>query len=101
MSDIEDFIKDLDKNNPFLTFEEGEPVVGVFKSVNIIDDTFNKGEKTLEYTITVDGIDKSFKSKSGKLARQIKGFKEGETIRIVKTGTSLQTIWYVDRKEEK
>jgi len=96
MSDINQFIADVEKASPFIRFEDGEPVVGIYKGAKAVEDTFNKGEQTMEYTLDVDGIDKTFKSRSVKLARLISKFKEGDRLEIVKTGTGFDTLWYAD-----
>lgn len=97
MSDLEDFVAKANRNSAFIKFEDGEPVVGTLKGTKCIDDPFNKGEQTMEYTLEVDGIAKTFKSKSSKLARLLLKFKVGDEVEIVKTGTGLKTLWYVDK----
>ena len=99
MKDINDFISDADKKSSFVRFEDGEPVKGIYKGSKLVDDRFNKGEKTMEYSIEIDGLVKTFNSKSIKLARQLKPVKEGEEIELVKTGEGLSTVWYVGRKD--
>jgi hypothetical protein len=98
MTDLETFLAEANKNSPFLKFEEGEPVVGLYRGAKMIDDTFNPGKKTMEYTLEVEGVKKTFKSGSAKLARLIKPIKDGDEIQLVKTGTSFKTQWYLEKK---
>ena len=101
MSDLDKFIEDADRNSKFITFQEGEPVEGTYEGAKEIDDPFKAGEKTLEYTLDVDGVKKTFKSKSIKLARLLHKFSIGDEVQLVKTGEGLKTIWYVDSPDSK
>jgi hypothetical protein len=100
MSDLDDFIAEADKNSAFIKFEEGEPVVGILKKTELIADPFNIGQKTMQYTLEVDGVQKTFKSKSAKLARLVKKFGVGDEIEVVKTGEGFKTLWYVDTPDK-
>ena len=95
LSDINDFIAAVEKESPFVKFEDGEPVEGLYKGTKTVEDTFNKGEETLEHTIEVDGVEKSFKSRSIKLARLLSKIKKDDKIQVVKTGQAFDTLWYV------
>jgi hypothetical protein len=101
VSDLDKWISEADKNSPFLKFEDGEPVEGVFRGAKIIDDPFKVGEQTMEYTLDVDGVKKTFKSKSTKLARLFHKFAVGDEVQVVKTGESFKTLWYVDSPDKK
>jgi hypothetical protein len=94
MADIDDFLKEAQSNSPFIKFIEGEPVTGKFIKAEIIEDKFNKGDNTMQYTLEVDGEAKTFTSKSVKLASQMKKYMDKE-VELVKTGESFKTIWYV------
>jgi hypothetical protein len=98
MTDLENFLAEANKNSPFLKFEDGEPAIGLYRGAKIVDDTFNPGKQTMEYTLEVEGVKKTFKSGSTKLARLIRPIKEGEKIQLVKTGTSFKTMWYLEKK---
>ena len=95
MTDIDNFLAEADKNSPYIKFEDGEPVTGIYKGAKLVEDTFNKGEQTMEYTLEVDKVSKTFKSRSVKLASQIKEHKDGDEIEVVKTGIGFDTNWYV------
>ena len=95
-SDIDIFLEESNKKSPFIKFIDGEPVKGVFKGVKLVDDPFTAGQKTMEYTLECDEISKTFKSKSVKLASLIKGIKVGSDVQVVKTGTGMKTLWYVE-----
>ena len=96
-NDIASFLAEADKKSPYITWEEGEPVVGIFKGAKQVDDEFNDGQVTMEYTLEVEKVEKTFKSKSVKLARLLAGFKLGDKIQFVKTGESFKTLWYVEK----
>ena len=96
MTDLEDFLKKAEKTSIFIKVESGVPFEGVFKEAKLIDDPFNSGEKTMQYTIEIDGQDKTFKSKSVKLARQLRDKKEGAILRIVRMGSGTATSWTVE-----
>ena len=100
MSDIDDFLAEIDDNSPFLNLQDGEPKVGNFVKATLVDDSFNKGEKTMEYTLKVGDMNKTFNSKSGQLARLFKGVKKGDEVQIVRTGTAFDTKWYVKKTDE-
>ena len=100
MSDLDDFIAEAAKNSAFIKFEEGEPVVGTLIETKLVDDKFNKGQKVMEYVLEVDGVKKSFNSKSAKLAKLVKKFKVGDEIEIVRTGEGFKTLWYVDEPDK-
>ena len=96
-NDIAEFIAEVEKTSPYISWEEGEPVKGIFKGAKQVDDEFNAGQTTMEYTLEVDKVEKTFKSKSVKLARLLAGFKIGDNLQLVKTGESFKTIWYVEK----
>ena len=99
MNDITKFLDEADKASPYVKFEDGEPITGIYKGAKLVEDTFNKGEETMEYTLDVDGVEKTFKSRSVKLAGQIKDHKEGTKLQVVKTGIGFETNWYVEAKK--
>jgi len=98
VNDLESYIAEMDKKSPFIKFEEGIPVEGIYRGAKIVDNTFDPTKKSVEYTLEIDGIKKTFKSGSGNLARMIKPIKDGETIEVVKTGEAFKTRWYVTKK---
>jgi len=98
MDDIAKFLAEEEAKSPYVKFEDGEPITGIYKGAKLVEDTFNKGEETMEYTLDVDGVKKTFKSRSVKLASQIKDHKEGTELQIVKTGIGFDTNWYVEAK---
>lgn len=100
MNDLDEFLQMLDNESPYIKFEDGEPVTGKYVGAEMVDDTFNKGEKTMEYTMEIGGYEKSFKSRSGKLAKLLNGVEEGDTIQLVKTGEAFDTRWYVKKQSK-
>jgi hypothetical protein len=99
MTALDEFVSSADKSSPFLKFIDGEPIVGTFNGAELVEDTFNKGEKVMQYSLTVDGVEKTFKSKSVNLARQLKVAKEGDEVKIMRTGVSFNTKWYASIEE--
>ena len=95
MTDLNDFVKEADRLSPFIKFEEGIPVVGKYQGAKVIPDNFNKNEQTVEYTLEINSILKTFNSKSVKLAKQLLKVKKGERVKLVRTGESFTTKWYV------
>lgn len=101
MSDLDTFIKEAEKKSRFLRFEDGIPVVGIYRGARTVDDSFNPGERTLEYTLEVGGVKKTFNSQSVKLARLMKAVKRGDEVELVKTGRGFETQWYVGKVKGK
>jgi len=97
--DLITFLDKADAESDFIRFEDGEPMKGTYVGAKLIDDTFNKGDQTMEYTLTVGDKDKTFNSKSVALARQMKGIKKGDNVEIVKTGQAFDTKWYVKKED--
>ena len=95
MTDIDKFLAEADAQSPYIKFEDGEPVTGIYKGAKLVEDTFNKGEQTMEYTLDVEGVEKTFKSRSVKLANLVKNYEKGDKVEVVKTGIGFDTIWYV------
>lgn len=93
MSDLKSFIESADKRSAFLKFEEGVSVVGIYVDAQLIDDQFNPGQKTMQYTLEVDGVAKTFKSKSASLARQLAKIEPGTEVEITKSGNGFKTTW--------
>ena len=98
MSDLDSFVAEADKRSPFLSLQDGIPVEGIYKGAKLVDNTFQEGTKIMQYGLEIDGVIKTFKSASVKLARLMKGIVVGDTIEVVKTGTSFKTQWYITKK---
>lgn len=101
MADLDIFIEEQKRKSPFLKITDEEPVVGIYKGAKLVEDTFNPGEKVMQYTLEVDGIEKTFKSKSMRLAQQIKSVGKGDEIEVKRSGEGFKTKWYVTVLEEK
>ena len=98
ISNLEEYIADLQKKSPFLVFEDGVAITGIYKGVKIVDNSFDPGTVIPMYALEIEGIVKTFKSGSGKLAKTMKEVKVGETVQITKTGSSFKTEWQVLKK---
>lgn len=95
MNDLENFVNEADKKSAYIKFEDSAPVVMTFIVAELVDDQFAPGSKTIRYTVEVDGVNKSFNSKSAGLARQMKKVEPGTEIEISKSGSGFKTKWTV------
>jgi hypothetical protein len=100
MSSLTDFVKERDRTSPFMKFVSGEAVQCTYKGASVVDDTFNPGKQTVQYTVVVDKVEKTFKSGSAGLARQMVGIKAGDEIVIKREGESFKTRWTVGKTTE-
>jgi len=99
MGDLNDFIAEADRTSKFIKFTDGEPVTGIYKGAKLIKDSFNPDQETMEYILEVDGVEKTFNSKSVKLARQVAELKKDDKVEFVKTGLGFETNWYASKKK--
>lgn len=99
MNDLDDFVEKAKKNSMFVKLETGTPLVCLFIGAKLVDDDFNVGEKVMQYSVEVNGDEKTFKSKSVKLAKQMQG-KEGKKVSIVKTGAGSATMYSITDLDE-
>ena len=100
MGDLDKFIKEADAKSSFIKFEDGVEVVGIYEGAKVVQDNFNKDEQTVEYTLEVDEVKKTFNSKSVKLARLLNKVGKGNLVKVVRTGTGFDTKWYVKTEED-
>lgn len=94
-NDLTSFVKEADSKSKFIRFVDGESIEGVYQGAHMVDDKFNQDEKTVEYTIGIDGTAKTFNSRSVKLARQLQTISKGTKIAITRSGTGMKTDWAV------
>ena len=96
MNDLKDFIGEADRLSPFIRFDTTPTIEGTYKGSVVVDDNFNPGDKTVEYTVNIEGVDKTFRSKSLGLGRQMLGISNGTRVEITRTGESFKTKWSVN-----
>lgn len=96
-SDIQALVKKIDENSPFLSFDERGEVTGVFKWIKEEDDSFDPGTKCYNVCLEINGKQKMFKTKSGRFVKELAlaNVHKGDTLKITKTGTRMQTRYTV------
>lgn len=95
MPTLSDFIKEADNKSPFLKFTDSVPVKCTYIKSEVIPSTFDPEKKTVQYTVEVEGNQKTFTSMSMNLGRQMVGLKEGQLITLTKSGSQRNTKWTV------
>ncbi len=98
--ELNKFIEAADAKSKFIRFEDGKEVIGVYQGAKVIPDNFNKEEQTVEYSLGIGDVKKTFTSKSVRLARLLNNIELGQKIKLVKTGTGFDTKWYVKNLNE-
>jgi hypothetical protein len=96
MSDLDNFVKEADDASPYIRFKDNESVEGMFIKGVVVQDSFNKDQETIEYTLEVNETAKTFRSRSIGLARQLNGL-EGTSVKVTKKGTGFDTVWKVEK----
>ncbi len=99
MNDSENVLKDfVSSKSHFITLLEGEEFVGKFLSAQKIPDPFNGGKtQTIRYCFLVNGEKKLIDRSSRKLAEQMSYIKEGEIVKIKRTGEKSKTKYSVKK----
>lgn len=95
MTDLDSFIKEADSKSKFLRFIDGEPITGIYKGAKLVQDNFTPDAQTIEYSLEIEGMTKTFNSRSVKLARQLNAISKGVMVTIARTGTGMKTEWSV------
>ena len=101
MSDLTNFITEADKRSGYVRFEDGVALGCVYVDAEMVDDKFNPGQKTVQYTIEVEGNNKTFNSKAAGLARLMSKIEPGTAIEIIREGESFKTKWFVNKLKAK
>ena len=92
-----DLKKWADSKSTFVKVGDGESITAVFKKAVEVEDTFNPEQMKINYTLEIDGEQKILGSMSVSLARQMANIKEGEIIKISRSGEARNTKWAVGK----
>lgn len=90
MGDGKDFAK---RNSKFQSFDDDGVIEGVFEGMKaVVKDSFGEEKEYMRYKI--DG--KTFDSMSGSLAVQMDEIKNGQKVKITRTGKGADTKYLVE-----
>lgn len=93
-NDLENFIK---QNAKFLSIQEGQTVMLIYKGYTIVDDRFNPGKKVVSYLFQWPGTDKNvpWNKASSKVAAEMIRYGAGDTLEITRIGSGPQTNYKI------
>lgn len=93
---LDQYLKD---NTKFLKLKNNESVDVIYKGYKIVPDRFSDedGAEIVSYKLQYPGSEKlmSWQNKSSKVAADMKAIKEGEFIRLTRTGEGAQTKYSI------
>ena len=94
MKDLENYVKE---NSKFLSVQDGETVIMVYKGYEIVSDRFNPGKQTVSYLLQYPDSEKAIQwnKSSNKIAAQMKDITIGETISITRQGEGMGTKYRI------
>jgi len=85
-------------NSPYLQFDEGGELTGIYLGCQREDDPFNPGEQRMSYLMDVDGEQKGLGSGSKRLAKAFLKVnpKVGDYVKIKRLGEGFDTQYEVE-----
>lgn len=92
MSECSDFVN---RNSKYIILKSGDSFSGIFRGAKATTNPFDDSKELMLYDIEVDGVKKSFKSASVRIARELSRAKEGDFVTISREGDGLKTNYTI------
>lgn len=92
MGELADYAKKMSR---FLKFEEGEPVVVKYLGFKFVESQRDPDVELARFIFEVDGKEKFYETRSGKLCREFDKIEKGSWVEITRTGESFDTKYEV------
>lgn len=92
MGKLNDWVKET---SPFLKFESGDAIHGVYTGYQMIADPFNPDKEKVRYKIEVAGKTKYFDSANSRIAMTFDNIAIGEEVIIAATGEGMKRRYSV------
>jgi len=93
MGELKDW---ADKQSDFLRIEPGGTVEVKYLGYKIVANRFDVDQETVRYYFEVDGLEKTFESRSLKLAEVFDGLEIGSWVSITRTGEKSKTRYEME-----
>lgn len=96
--DIQALLEKIDEDSPFLAFDSTGQVQGVFRWIKEEDDSFDPETKCYRVCLEMNGKKKTMKTKSIRFIKALAAanVQKGDTIKIIKTGSLMQTRYTIE-----
>jgi len=90
---LKDYINEA---STFLRIHPGETVYCQYLGYKVVPNRFDPEAKSVQYILVVNGIEKTFESRSINLAEQFSEIPEGSWVKITRTGEGSKTKYKVE-----